>query len=264
MQLPNHTCACRGTGAVTDPVAAAVLLQSRGRCELCWGCAVLYCSSFTCWDRGISVEFTLWRTQGWAAGPAHGARMKDKLGSFKLLSATGELYQLGGSAYQGNVQAAGAAACRQKGDLSVPRDWNPSCSQHWGCPSAAQATVGTKGHWVSLLSPGDAESWAACVWELFPVDLEIKEIITGKSCSGFICLGLEVKLCGSSRFHVLAVNVSSVYQNQGVGCHHLCFRKGCEALESVTSLFLLLKRAGFTAPTHAKDVEGQTHTLKGK
>lgn len=40
--------------------------------------------------------------------------------------------------------------------------------------------------------------------------------------------------------------------------------KGCEALESVTALFLLLKRAGFTAPTHAKNVEGQTHTLKGK
>lgn len=32
----------------------------------------------------------------------------------------------------------------------------------------------------------------------------------------------------------------------------------------MTSLFLLLEHPGFTAPTHAKDVEGQTHTLKGK
>lgn len=54
----------------------------------------------------------------------------------KLLSATGELYLLSGSAYQGTVQAAGAAACKnQKTGLSVPRErgWDYSCSQHWGC-----------------------------------------------------------------------------------------------------------------------------------
>lgn len=37
------------------------------------------------------------------------------------------------------------------------------------------------------------ESRAACVWEHFPVDLEINKRIVGKSCSAFIMSGIRSK-----------------------------------------------------------------------
>lgn len=67
--------------------------------------------------------------------------------------------------------------------------WAPGVT---GCPCSAQ----------------ECRVLGSCVWELFPVDLQIKEIITGKSCSALLCVGLEVQVCGFQQG--LAVDVSSV------------------------------------------------------
>ena len=98
------------------------------------------------------------------------------------------------------------------------------------------------------------ESWAARVWELLPVDLEINKRIVGKSCSAFLSLRSEVKGCGLSRLNILAVYMSSRYHNECVSCHHLHFIKGCAALE-YPSLFLLLCTETYWFHS--------THTCKG-
>lgn len=122
------------------------------------------------------------------------------------------------------------------------------CSGGW-CGSAGSPGVPAHPRECSA-----AESLAACVWELFPVDLEINKRIVGKSCSAFICLGSEVKGCGLSRLNILAVYMSSRYQSECISCDHLHFIKGCAALEYL-SCFLL--------PCTEMYWFHSTHTCKG-
>lgn len=55
--------------------------------------------------------------------------------------------------------------------------------------------------------PCSAHEMQSCRVLGSPVNVDIKEIITGKNCLAFMCLGLEVKGCDSSRLDILAVCV---------------------------------------------------------
>lgn len=124
MQLPSHTPACRETGPVTVSCNFLQCLCSRAGADVSCAGGVQYCNAAVL-HSGTGQN----RCSFLSGGQKNGLQEKQMAQGFKtsrilskLLSTPGELYQFSGSAYQGNVQAAWAAACKQKANLPVPRE----------------------------------------------------------------------------------------------------------------------------------------------
>lgn len=122
--------------------------------------------------------------------------------------------------------------------------------------------VHISGEYPDVVEAGSGAPGRPCL-VTFSVGLERKKTIIGKKLLSFHMLVLR-----SAGIWLEQMKYHISLHEQGVpkcvSCHYLHFIKAVQTMSACSPYSHCgLKRAGFTAPTHAKDEEGQTCTLEG-